>query len=370
MRVLQVNSARDWGGGEVHTLDLCTGLRAAGCTVTVACRPNSALGERARQAGLAVLPLPLRGAFDMPSALALARFCRQHRVDVLHAHLARDYPLAALAGMLCPWLRVVVTRHLLFPMKRGVLNRWVWRRVQTVIAVSESVYAVLADHPDIPSERLVAIPNGIVTQAFATAAPAPLRQALGLPPETLLVGCVGTLGLLKGQETLIRAWPAVQENFPQVAMILVGSADREKNYQATLQELATELGIAETVHFLGHQRDIPGLMRAFDVFVLPSQQESFGLVMVEAMAAYRPVVATRVGGACEIVLDGETGRLVSVGDPEVLAGAIGELLADADLRQRWGYAGHARAVAQYDVATMVTRTLACYRRKGDSVTVA
>ena len=189
MHVLQVNSAPGWAGGEAHTLALCAGLPACGCAVTLACRAGSAIAERAAAMHVPVFTPPLRHAVDLPSALQLARFCRRQGVDVLHAHQARDYPLAALAGMLAPELRVVVTRHLLFPLQTGSFSRWMWRRIDAVIAVSAAVRNVVAAHPDIAPEKIVMIPNGIETARFSAASPSPLREELALPSDARLAAC-------------------------------------------------------------------------------------------------------------------------------------------------------------------------------------
>lgn len=360
MQVIHVNSAKAWGGGEAHTLLLATGLRARGCAVTLVCRPKSALAARAQAAGLAVVTLPLRGALDLASCADLRRLCREREARIVHAHLARDYPLLAAIRATMPTVRTVVTRHVLFPMRAGVLSQWVWRHIDRLIAVSDAAAAVVRVHPAIRAAQIVTIANGIDTARYAAVSPMAL-ETLGVPPGARLLATVGTLVAHKGQETVLRALTHVRDACPDVVLLLVGEDKDEGRYRQRLEVLVAQLGMGEAVRFLGLRDDVPQVLRACTALVQPSEHESFGLVAVEAMAAGLPVVAGDVGGFREVVADGETGRLVPPGDPAALAESLIDLLTHPETAQAWGAAGQLRAREDFDAGVMCDRTLTCYQ---------
>jgi len=184
-----------------------------------------------------------------------------------------------------------------------------------------------------------------------------IRQELGIGPAEFLVANVGRLAPQKGQRHLIAAMPMLLERVPHARAIIAGGGDLE-DY---LRDLATEIGVAEHVHVLGPRKDVPALMHAIDVFVMPSIWEGFGLVLLEAMAAARPIVASRVATIPEVVADGETGLLVPAGDPLALASALADLAEQPDLAARYGEAGRERLRRQFSVEKMVGDTELLYR---------
>ncbi len=166
---------------------------------------------------------------------------------------------------------------------------------------------------------------GIDAGAFATAAPAGLRHQLGIAPETVVVVCVARLIRRKGHPVLLEALREVIGRVAEpVCLWIVGKGPT----LGDLRRRAAELELDDRVHFLGERHDVPAILREADVFVLASEAEGLGLVLLEAMAASLSVVATRAGGMPEIVADGETGLLVSAGAPSELAAVLGRLCSD------------------------------------------
>jgi glycosyltransferase involved in cell wall biosynthesis len=184
-----------------------------------------------------------------------------------------------------------------------------------------------------------------------------IRAELGVAPDDFLVGNVGRLALQKGQRHLIRAMPALLERVPRAHAVIAGGGDLE-DY---LRDLAAEMGVGDRVHVLGPRKDVPALMHAMDVFAMPSIWEGFGLVLLEAMAAARPIVASRVATIPEVVLDGETGVLVPAGDAQALAEALARLAEDAALARRYGQAGRERLRRTFSIEKMVGDTELLYR---------
>jgi glycosyltransferase involved in cell wall biosynthesis len=187
--------------------------------------------------------------------------------------------------------------------------------------------------------------------------PRAVRAELGLPGDAPLVGEVGRLCDVKGQRELIQALAHV----PEARAVLVG-ADLEQGgaYQRQLEQTAEAVGVRDRVVFAGRRNDVGDVLAELDVFALPSWTEGLPLVVLEAMARRTPVVATKVGGTPEVVVDGETGLLVPPRDPEALAAALRRLLEDADLRRRLGDAGYARVRDRFSAEAMMRRVLELY----------
>jgi glycosyltransferase involved in cell wall biosynthesis len=160
--------------------------------------------------------------------------------------------------------------------------------------------------------------------------------------------------------------PLLLERVPRAHAVIAGSGDLE-DY---LRELAEEVGVAERVHVLGPRKDVPALMHAMDVFAMPSIWEGFGLVLLEAMAAARPIVASRVATIPEVVLDGETGLLVPPGDPLALADALSQMANQPTLAKQFGEAGRERLRVHFSLEKMVGDTELLYRELLDERSVS
>lgn len=378
MKILQISSAQSLGGGERHFADLVNGLVDRGHEVHVALRPNSPLigelrlGEqmglpKARVANVATLPL--RNSLDATSARVLSRLVRRNQIQIVHAHMARDYPLAAYAVRRNKGARLIVTRHVLFPLSR--LHRVTLSRAARIIAVSEAVAAQLRADAVAKPERISVVLNGIDARRFENASNRFSREQFlgswGLPGNSLLIGTVGELTPLKGQEEFLRAAAEVRKQFPNSHFIIAGTdSSRGNKNRAFLERLIRELKLTEHVRLVGWVEDLAQLYCALDVFVSASHTESFGLVITEAMASGASVVATETEGAREIIQAGETGLLVPVGDVARLAAAIVELLGDEDKRDRLGTTAQQAAVAQFSVERMIEETEEIYRAEVES----
>jgi glycosyltransferase involved in cell wall biosynthesis len=365
VRILQISSARTFGGGERHFADLTNALAARGHELYVALAPASPLrAELDRIPDTRILTLPLRNALDAPSAFALARLIRAARIELVHAHLARDYPLAALAARRAPAARLVLTRHVPFALKR--LHRFALANVARVIAVSGAVAEGLRARGIFPADKIRVVPNGIdlarAPRIDRAAARAELMQRLSLD-AALLVGTVGDLTPVKGHDLFVNAAAQLRaRGLNGVAFLIVGADTSAKGAtRARLEEMIAEHRLETDVRLLGRVNDLAPLLAALDVYVSASRAEAFGLATVEAMARGVPVVATATDGSREIVAEGVTGRLVPVGDAAALAAALAELLADADRRAAMSAAARSTAYARFSLARMIEATEQVYK---------
>lgn len=364
MRILQISSARTFGGGERHFADLANALTARGHEVHAALVPASPLPAALQLAPTAqLITLPLRNALDVPSARALARFVREQQIEIVHAHVARDYPLAAYAVRRAPRARLVITRHVPFALNR--LHRFALANVARVIAVSAPVAENIRARKIFPAAKIRVVPNGIDLARYAGIERANARAELTRRLQTratLFVGTVGDLSPTKGQDIFIRAAARVIERgLTNTAFVIVGTDNSPTGaMRKQLTELIATHKLEQHVHLLGRVDNLTPLLTALDVYVSASRAEAFGLATVEAMACGVPVVATATDGSREIVADGVTGRLVPVGTHEQLADALVELLTHASLRVEMSAHARTAAHARFSLERMVTETAQIY----------
>lgn len=357
-----------FAGTERHILDLAVALLRARQAVSVYCPTPSPLAERLMAAGVPVVDVQKRGRFDWKAVAILRTALRDGRLDVIHAHNGRTAMLAAVAVALAGTGRWVMTQHFLHPARgarRGVkriisaaAHGWMNRRVARVIAISEAVKQAILARNDVPPERVIVVPNGLSIEPLDDAEPvAALRERLGLPVGVPLVACVARLAPEKDIKTLVAAMASVTARLPEAICAIAG----EGTERAALERQISQLGLGRNVKLLGYRTDARDLICAADLFVLPSLAEPFGLVLLEAMAMGKPVVATRAGGPCEIVCENETGLLTPPGDSAAMANAIEQLLSDPHAACEMGRRGRARFVERFTADRMAQAMVDVYR---------
>jgi glycosyltransferase involved in cell wall biosynthesis len=365
LKILQISSAQSLGGGETHLADLANGLAHRGHDVYVALRPNSPVQELLKDlATQNVFTLPLRNSLDARSARDLSTFVRRNEVRIVHAHMGRDYPLAAYAVRKNPQARLIITRHVLFPLSR--LHRITLSRAARIIAVSQAVASQLRSDRIALDENISVVLNGIDVAKFKHAREKFDRrhflQSWKLPEESLMVGIVGELTPLKGQEEFLRAAARILEQQADTYFVIAGIDHSPSNKNRTvLERLILELNLSNRVRLVGWLEDLNQLYCALDVFVSASHTESFGLAIAEAMASCTAVVATETAGAREVVRDGETGILVPIGEVESLTKGVLKLLADKALRIQLANNAQKAVSEQFSVERMIAETEEIYR---------
>jgi glycosyltransferase involved in cell wall biosynthesis len=356
LRILQISSASSFGGGERYVADLTNALHDRSHDLYVAVRPRSPLVEHLRLAPATIKTLPLRNALDVQSAHELARFVRKHEIEVVHAHMARDYSLAAYAARRNADTKFIVTRHVLFPLNR--LHRQTLAKATRVIAVSNAVAKELRAARITNQDRIAVVRNGVDVDRFERALNSFDRKEflrrLGLPLDCLLVGSIGEFRTLKRHDDFIRAAAMVAPQFPQTHFVLAGvDASSSGEVRKQLEQLVAELHLADRFHFLGWLDEAEKLLCALDVFVSASETESFGLAIAEAMAAGTAVVATETDGAREVIEHQKTGLLAPIGNVPRIAESIATLLSHEEQRTQIGLQAKATAKEQFNLQRMV-----------------
>lgn len=356
MRILQVCSVTTFGGGERHLADLSHELADIGHEVYAAFVPDSPLS-----AELSFLPKANTFALSRrnyaKNLAGLAGFIRAHGIEIVHAHAARDYHLAALAVRLASQSRLVLTRHTLFPM-RGI-NKHLLSGAGRVIAVSQAVAESLQQNGVIESSKITVVHNGIDIDRFARSV-AETDDRDGDSP--VLVGTVGHLAPIKGHDVFVRAAALICAHSRDVRFVIIGEdKSPQMDHRRSLETLIAELDVSESVAMPGWLDDIPSALSSLTLFVSAARSEPFGLSIVEAMAAGLPIVATASEGAVEIIEDGVSGKLVPVDDADSLAKAIDDLLDDRVERSRLGRNAQLAAREHYSLARMASETERVYR---------
>ena len=366
MRILQISSAQSLGGGERHLADLSNALALRGHDVYVALRLNSPIASHLNEVPKKnIKVLPLRNALDVETAHQLSRLVRENKIEIVHAHMARDYPPAAYATRLNPRSRLIITRHVLFPMNR--LHKITLFRAARIIAVSEAVALQIRAQKIVSHAKITVVHNGVKTDHFAREQ-ADFDRTLFcrnwvLPEESLLVGTVGELKQLKGQVEFLQAAAIIAAALPDARFIIAGqdtSAGGEE--RASLERLISQLGLAERVLLVGWLDNVAELLCALDVFVSASRTESFGLAIAEAMACGTAVVATETDGAREVIEDGKTGVLLPVGDVDRLAATVITLLQDKQSREELGKRAQEAVRERFSLERMVEATEKIYQQ--------
>ena len=359
LKLLVVVDSLEVGGAERHVVDLVLALRREGHAVTVACSVSGSLAEPLEAARIPVCPIVGRIAkrrVSLPYALGLRKLLRRGSFDLVHAHVYSSAAASALATI-GTGVPLVVTEHTeaLWQGRGGKLfSPWMYRRVARVIAVSDAIRRRLVERDGVPAGKITVIPNSVppTREAHGDALPLPAGME-----EGPVVGVVARLQPEKGVTGFLKAAAHVAQAFPAARFAVVGDGPLRKE----LFGLAEDLGVRERVLFLGFRPDAQALIGMMDVVAVPSVSEGTPLVVLEAMAAGVPVVASRVGGIPSQLQSGKEGILVPPGDPRALGDAILGLLRDPERARRMGKAGRLSAATEFSHENMVRRVEGIYR---------
>ncbi|MBK6939905.1 MAG: glycosyltransferase [Planctomycetes bacterium] len=355
----------DVGGAEKHLLLLTQGLFERGVHVDVAyLKGNGTLVSAFERLGARVTKIAFEGNGQLFGAIrGLAAAIRAGHYDVVHTHLLKADVLGAAACALARHACLVASKHneeqVLKKASVGFVHGFVSRRARRVIALSDYVLEFVATAGRCPRDRLRRVYYGLDPQRFEHGDADAVRRELGLSATTHVALCAARFHPQKDHATLFRAARRLRDAGLDFRLLLAGD-DPFYGLRPGFERLARELGVADRILFLGVRHDIPNLLAAADLFVLPSLYEGLGLVFLEAMSASRPVISTAATAIPEVVAHDETGLLVPVGDDEALAAAWLRLARSSELRARFGAAGRQRVERSFLLPRMVDETLAVY----------
>lgn len=342
-----VNGMRDFAGAEIWMLDAARGLRDRGWRVGFVAPPGSALAATARDEVFPVDAIPIRfDAAPWTIARLWAAF-RRRRVRAVVCNRLKDLKAAGVAARLAGVPAVLQARESDFPLRGRPYYRWYYNHVATGVLVNSRATrdTTLRSAPWLAADRVHLLYKGVDRRRFFPAPPDPRGP--------VVVGFVGRLDERKGLPVLMEAWTKLiaVASEPRPVLRIAGSGP----LRDTLRVWQRSLPHPGSVELLGWIENTAELYRTLDLLVCPSRYEGFGLAAAEAMACGRPVIASRASSLPELVLDGETGRLVPPGDANALRDALAELVADAEARERMGQASVTRIETEFDRDAMLDR---------------
>jgi sugar transferase (PEP-CTERM/EpsH1 system associated) len=359
--VAHVVHSLEVGGLENGLVNIVNQDRGAFRHLIVCLERDGALRARLRP-GVEVRVVGKRKGHDLRAFVRLVRLLRQARPAVVHSRnwAAFDAVVAARVAGVPIVVHSEHGREMSDPEGRNWRRNWVRRRLGPLISrfvtVSDDLGKWLVSVVGVPERKVVTIHNGVDVRRFGGHDRPAVRVRFGLPMEAVIVGTVGRLDPVKDQAGLIRAFVPLAQVHPEALMVIVGDGPCRRE----LEGIVAGLGLRERVRLLGVVSDVPAILGALDVFVLPSIAEGMSNTILEAMASSLPVVATRVGGSPEMVEDGVTGTLVPARDAEALRKALGIYLEDESLRTIHGKAARQRSIDLFSLERMGSGYMGLY----------
>ncbi len=314
------------------------------------------LSAKLRARGLEPHIVEVKGSLNFGLLRRLSKLAKDNDVRVIHAHLLGSSVYAALLGLMLR-LPVIAVFHgphdLRAPGRFASVKRWLLKNAcSKLVAVSGSTRESLIEF-GVNKNQIVIVPNGIEIGSFTGARHTTLRRELGIPDQDVLIGAVGNIRAPKAYDVLVKSAAIVLSHQPGAHFAVVGEGSEDA--MRPLLALRDSLGINRRFHFLGFRKTDAELFGNFDIFVSSSRSEGLPLSFLEAWASNLPIVATRSGGAQEVIVDGETGLLVPIEDPPALAAALERLIVDSDLKERLRTAGREKVVRDYNLDRAVDR---------------
>ena len=365
MKVLQLINTLSAGGAELHLLTLCRYLQSNNVQPVVACLRERVEGSRSlrpdfERSGIKVIDLAAGSRYDSRFFFRIARVVSEEQPDILHTHLPRADLAGGFVKILRPSITWVSSVHGIY--SEDWSGRWslpliraLWRKANRVLCISHAVHDWLVRDGLTPHSATV-IHYGIEADPFLQPRTG-LREAWGLGGR-FVVGTLGRLEPRKGHQYLIQAMPELSRRVPGALLLIAGHDPW--GYGSKLRRLVDKLGLGESVRLVGFQSDVPAFLSALDAFAFATCSEGFGQVMIEAMAAGTPVVATKVAPLTEIATDGQTALLVEAENPAAFADALARVLNDSALRQKIVNAARARVQKYFTAERMTRETISLY----------
>jgi len=323
------------------------------------------IASQIRSLGIPVVDLKMDPKIRLDRIYSLYRLIKQERFAIVHNWLFHANIMGRLTGSCAKVPVIISSRHNvdIGGNLRELINRMTAPLDDHSIAVCQYVRSIELARARIPANKVTTIYNGVALDLFQHPdhiRTHQIKQELGITDDALIIGCIGRLHPQKGYPQLLQALKDVKDKIPGVHLLIIGTGELDSQ----LKSMAHKLGLSKSVTFAGSRTDIPAILNCLDLFVLPSLWEGHPLVVLEAMAAGLPVVATQVGGTPEVVQNGETGLLVEPKDISQLASAMITLLQNPSLRKEMGIAGKKR-VRLFSIENMTQKTESLYMKLYD-----
>ena len=350
LKILHIDPEKNWGGGEAQVFGLLAQLAAREHQNELLAHPDGLLFRRCQRLNVKIRPLVMRNDLDVRCVASVRRLIGEMDYDVVHFHTKRAHALAL-------WLprghrpRYLVTRRMDYPESRSWYTNHLYnRRVDGVVAISQTVADVLI-RAGVEKQRIRVISSGIDPRIFDH-----VQMQRAGERDVLVLGCLAGLEERKGHRYLLEAAALLKADGLKLRYKIAGDGP----LRAQLEEEAARLGLGDDMQFLGFISDTAEFLASVDLLAMPSLYEGLGVAALEAMAAGKALVASRVGGLAESVLDGVTGFLVPPRDPAALAAAIAKLARSRSLAETMGTQGRERVRQNFSLENMALQNESFY----------
>jgi len=380
LRALHLCTSDAWGGLEMYACTLMIELRNAGVAVVAVCKPRSRAESFLLERGVEVHHMPNSRLVSPAGIRCLRALVRERGIDVVHVHYHRDIWPASLALRGDAVRRLILSIYMGVPAKRDPLHRLIYGRVDAIVTSSNDLNSRLPGLYSVPPSRVRFVPYGRPLERYTRdeTKRASIRALHGVEPEDLLVGTMLRIDPGKGVMDFAESFSYIETHLRSgVVYMIVGEPTRkgdarpnespfEQRCEAYLRELeafVASQGPGARIRLVGFQDDLIGYLSAMDIFVFPSRDELYSLVVLDAMGMELPVVAAAAGGNLAQIEDGVTGLLYEVADSRDLAAKVSRYLSDPGLRRR--HAGAARVFVEktHDMKKTISSLLEIYSNR-------
>jgi len=351
MNILFINSIQMWGGGEVFLMDIMSGLRERGHKIYLLCRYDTELAENAWKKKFDVTGMRFGGDLDPIVVWKTQKFMREKKIDVVCTNLDKELRFGGIAAKLAGVKAVIPSREVDVPLKNNLRYRFVYNFLVTHLIVNSNATknSVMKSAPWLKENKISVIYKGISLRPYEIKPTKSLCEELGFNEKTKFVTFIGQLEKRKGIKYLLEAWKSIHSKHEDSVLLFVGKGPM-KEY---IEEFISSNNLESQIKLLGFRNDIPSILQQSYLLTLPSLYEGFGYVLVEAMAARIPTVATNVSSIPEIVDDKNTGLLVPIEDSIKLADAISYLLNHPNETKSMGMLGRKIVENKFKIDLMI-----------------
>ncbi len=320
LTILHTEASKGWGGQEIRIFQESLKFAQCGHRILIACQEGSKISQKAKEAGFSVYIIRMEYPVAPIAVCKFLKIVKDEKVDIIHTHSSKDSWLAGIAGRISV-TPVVRSRHLTTPVGQNYLTAFVYRHLCDIIITSGMhIRDTLITRNKLNPEKIVSIPAGVDTEKFhLNISGDKIRTEFKLENSYPVVGTVAILRHWKGHRFLLEAVPKVISIFPEAKFLIIGDGPQMDNLRSQIHSL----NIEKHVIMPGFRNDVPEIMSALDIFILPSvASEATSQVIPQALAEGKPVIAADAGGLSEIIEDGITGLLIPPGNSDAIAGAI------------------------------------------------
>lgn len=360
MKVLHLVSEKTWRGGEQQVAYLIEELEKHSVESHVICRKGSSFEKYCQQHGLPHLALSFSKVFPFPTASGIMQYANKHQVDIIHMHTSHAHTVGVLAHLAGAKARLILSRRVEFAIGQNLFSRFKYnyQGIERILCVSEKVRTLMADSIKDASKCTV-VYDGISLERFKQYDKTNsnfLKRSFSIDPQYKLIGTVAAIDNDKDYYTFLDAAKIIKEAHVKAKFIIVGTGPLKNE----IEQYAAAIGLSQDVVFTGFINNVNEVLPEFDLFLFTSLKEGLGSTILDAFACRVPVISTNVGGIPEMILHGESGFLVPIKQPELIAKYALELLQKPELISKFTQ-NAAQKVLQFTKEKTAERTLAVYK---------